>query len=475
MAFRTTDFKKTSRKAKGDAPASLYPHQMRDKKTLARLDIAIRLFDQMVGKRKGEMDAGALVDFFGDPRLARGVVACLGQYYQYRAPSFAETIGQDAAANLLLSGLGTPMAVRAHTYAWLNTHADGFVTEAGRAARCAEIAAEFPLSARDWDALMHLDAEENQLLTRPGNAPCGGDIAALYNFHALDTALRRAVSVTLTGLALTPAQANDARKAAERLGAKAAVSGGGSMVTLIPSPADESGKRRPIQMARAALMLMHAHATRATVGHADVVLGTRRFRVALATDAFRALGCPLTATQPVPAARRLDMGDALHRDLLKLRARGQADGWRIKRLPDPRISTHEVLLPDLSLAHNGRSVLVVLGERTERDGDVPTLSLPLGRTAPDPMQVLEQADAALNSLFALPTAKPSGVPQDVRALCDRAASLGLVRAAEAQRALHLLDEEPLIAWVRQAADPRVRYIPGLGLCAESLVSAIQEG
>jgi len=69
MAFRTTDFKKTSRKAKDDAPAALYPHQMRDKKTLARLDIAIRLFDQMVGKRRGEMDAGALVDFFGDPRL----------------------------------------------------------------------------------------------------------------------------------------------------------------------------------------------------------------------------------------------------------------------------------------------------------------------------------------------------------------------------------------------------------------------
>ncbi len=94
MAFRTTDFKKTSRKAKDDAPAALYPHQMRDKKTLARLDIAIRLFDQMVGKRRGEMDTGALVDFFGDPRLARGVVACLGQYYQYRAPSFAETVGR---------------------------------------------------------------------------------------------------------------------------------------------------------------------------------------------------------------------------------------------------------------------------------------------------------------------------------------------------------------------------------------------
>ena len=474
MAFRTTDFKKTSRKAKDDAPAALYPHQMRDKKTLARLDIAIRLFDQMVGKRKGEMDAGALVDFFGDPRLARGVVACLGQYYQYRAPSFAETVGRDAAANLLLAGLAAPMAVRAHTFAFLNVRHDGFVAEGLRAARYAEIAGGFGLSARDWDALMHLDAEENQLLTRPGDAPQAADIAALYNFHALDTALRRAVSIVLTGLSLTSAQAGEARRMAERLGAKAAISGGGSLLTLAPSAADENGKRRPSQMARAALMLMHSHATRATGGHADVVLGTRRFRVSLGTDAFRTLGCPLTAATGVCAARRLDMGDALHRDLLKLRARGQADGWRIKRLPDPRVSAREVLLADFSLTLGGRSVLVVLGERAGRDGDMPTISLPLARTAPEALGVLEQAHAALNSLFTLPTARPMSVPQDVRALCDRAATQGLVRASEAQRALHLLDEEPLIAWVREAADPRVRYIPGLGLCAESMVSAIQE-
>ncbi len=474
MAFRTNDFKKTSRKAKGDAPASLYPHQMRDKKTLARLEIAIRLFDQMVGKRRGDMNAGALVDFFGDPRLARGVVACLGQYYKYRAPLFAETVGQDTAANLLLSGLGTPMAVRAHTYAFLNSRHDGFVTEAERPVRCAEIAREFSLTARDWDALMYLDAEENQLLTRLGDAPSAQDIAALYNFHALDTALRRAISVTLTGVCLSPAQAADARKAAERLGARATVSGGGSLVTLVPGTADEHGKRRPLQMARAALLLMHAHATRATGGHADVLLGTRRFRVALGTDAFRALGCPFTATQSVRLARRLDMGDTLHRDLLRLRARGQADGWRIKRLPDPHISAHEVLLPDFALTLGGRNVLVVLGEHAAQDTNIPTITLPLARSAPDAAHVLAQADRALNNLFALPAPKTPAVPHDVRALCDRAATQGLVRAAEAQRALHLLDEEPLIAWVRQAADPRVRYIPGLGLCAEAMVSAIQE-
>ncbi len=474
MAFRTNDFKKTSRKAKGDTPAMLYPHQMRDKKTLARLDIAIRLFDQMVGKRKGDMDAGALVDFFGDPRLARGVVACLGQYYQYRAPTFTETIGQDAASNLLLNNLGTPMAVRAHTYAYLNIHQNGFATEANRAACYAEIACAYGLSAHQWDALMHLDAEENQLLTRPGDTPQAADIAALYNFHALDTALRRAVSVTLTGVSLTPAQAADARRTAERLGTKAVVSQNGAALTLTPAPHDDTVKRRPPQIARAALLLFHAHATRAAAGWAEVVLGTRRFHVTLATDAFRALGCPFKPETHDSAARRLDRADALHRDLLKLRARGNADGWRIKRLPEPRISAREVLLPDFALTFSGRTVLVVLAERPPQSADMPTVTVPPARVAPSAEAVLAQANLSLNNLFALPVPTPQAVPHDVRALCDRAATQGLVRAAEAQRTLHLLDEEPLIAWVRQAADPRVRYIPGLGLCAESMVSAIQE-
>ena len=62
----------------------------------------------------------------------------------------------------------------------------------------------------------------------------------------------------------------------------------------------------------------------------------------------------------------------------------------------------------------------------------------------------------------------------MRALCDRAAAQGMVRAADAQRALHLLDESPLIEWVRQARDSRVRYIPGVGLCSQELVAAITQ-
>src|SRR5579875_2968802 len=169
MAFRLEDFKKTTRKANAGSgiPPSVYPHQFKDKKALARLDIAIRTFDTSVGKRRRELDAQTMVDFFGDPRLARGVVACLGQYYKYQTPRFSDIVGADAARRLTEAGLATPMPLRAHTYRHVNAHHNGFLTEAERPAVYQTLGEAFGLSAHSWDTLLHLDAEENQVLTRP--------------------------------------------------------------------------------------------------------------------------------------------------------------------------------------------------------------------------------------------------------------------------------------------------------------------
>ena len=355
MAFRQEDFKKTTRKGGGDAPASVYPHQLKDKKTLARLEVAIRTFDGAVGKRRRDMDAQAMTDFFGDPRLARGIVACLGQFYRYETLDFAQAVGRDAAGHLRAAGLARPVEVRADTYAWVNEHHHGFLTEAGRAEAYAELGGRFCLSAHQWDTLLHGDAEDNQVLSRLGAVPTPADIAALYNFHSLDTVLRRATTVTLHGPALDAGEAGDVRALAKSLGARAVVSGDGGTVTLTeptpaasgdpsllgkgrdPSPAPPSltGKgagglglfpRRAGRLARCVLHLIAAYATRQTTGWVDAKIGVRPFRLALGTDALRALGMPpkRAADGEKPAfRRRFEAGLALHKDLLKRRAKGE--------------------------------------------------------------------------------------------------------------------------------------------------------
>lgn len=482
MAFRLEDFKKTTRKsADGSrAPASVYPHQMRDKKTLARLEIAIRTFDSLTGKRRGEMDAGAMADFFGDPRIARGVVACLGRFYQYKTPSFAEVVGTEAAQRLADAGLTHPRALRAHTFAHVNREHCGFLREAERAACYADIGRPFGLTAHEWDSLLHLDAEENQVLTRPGSVPTPADLAALYNFHSLDTPLRRATRIVLTGFSLTSTEAADVRALARALGVKVMVAEGRT-VTLTDLEMSSLLPRRPGRLGRCLLHLIQAFGNKSLTGHADALLGTRPFRLALNHDTLTTLGLSSSPGMggfigvgrgAISFCRRFEAAGVLHKDLLKRRAQGEAAGWRIARLPDPVVTARGVLLPDFKLTRGGRSVYLVFGEIVSGEWDAPVIAVPLGRRAITAADLLARAQAETHNLLT-PLERPlPDVPRDVRALCDRAAASGMVPAAEARRTLHLLDESPLIEWIRRAADPRVRYIPGIGLCSQELVAAI---
>jgi len=481
MAFRLEEFKKTTRKGAGDAPAAVYPHQLKDKKILTRLPIAIRTFDGSVGRRRKDMDAQAMTDFFGDPRLARGVVACLGQFYQYTTPDFAQAVGRAGAGRLREAGLLRPADVRAHTYAHVNAELGGFVTEAGRAACYGMLGERFCLTAHQWDTLLHLDAEDHQVLTRVGAVPTPADLVALYNFHSLDTVLRRASAITLGGLALTPGDASEVRALARALDVRAVV-GQAGVVTLTEAVPDgkEAGAdglfpRRAGRLGRCLLYLIQAYGTRAVSGWADARVGANSLRLALGTDTLRALGMPTKPTgEPPHWGRRMEAGSALLKDLRKLRAKGEGGGWRVKRLPEPVVSALSVGLPDFKLTRVGAGAkYLMLGAVPAGVGadSADTVVLPVGRRPLDAADVLARVSAAADSLFALPAPAAPAVPADVLTLCDRAATEGLVRAADARRTLHLLDESPLIEWVRQCADPRVRYIPGVGLCSSAMVSA----
>ncbi len=479
MAFRQEDFKKTSRKGSvPGTPAAVYPHQLKDKKAIARLEIAIRTFDAAAGKRRQDMDAQAMTDFFGDPRLARGIVACLGQFYKYETPDFGQIVGQGGAGRLRDAEMTRPVHVRAFTYSYVNERRGGFLTEAGRAECYAALASEFCLTAQQWDTLLHSDSEDNQILTRLGTVPTPADIVALYNFHSLDTVLKRASQIVLLGLTLTPPDASEVRALAKALGIKAVVSADAGTVTLLDTEAVSILPRRAGRLGRCLLHLISAYGSRNTGGYVEARLGAKAFRLTLSTDLLRGLGLPLRAStdaaRPV-FKKRFEAGLALHKDLLKETAKRRAageGGWRVKRLPEPEVSALGVRLPDFVLRRGESQVTLMLGD-VPKETDEMTLALPLGRKPLLASDVLARADAAATNLFLLPDTAPPPVPRDVLALCDRAASEGMIKVADLRRTLHLLDDSPLIEWVRLAADPRVRYIPGVGLFSESMITTIR--
>ncbi len=480
MAFRQEDFKKTSRKSSvAGVSAAVYPHQLKDKKAIARLEIAIRTFDAAAGKRRRDMDAQAMTDFFGDPRLARGIVACLGQFYKYETPDFRQMVGRDAAGRLRDAELTKPSEVRAFTYAYVNERHHGFLAEGERAACYEALAGEFCLTAHQWDMLLHSDAEDNQILTRLGAVPTPADIVALYNFHSLDTVLRRATQIVLLGLTLTMGDAAEVRALARALGVKAVVGTDAGTVSLCEAEGHSILPQRAGRLGRCLLHLISAYATRSTGGYAEARLGGKPFRLTLTTELLRVLGMPaksLMAEKPV-FKKRFEAGLALHKDLLKettkRRIAGETNGWRVKRLPEPDVSALGIRLPDFLLRRGDSKITLMLGAELTADAEEMTLALPLGRKPPSALDVLVRAEMAAANLFLLPEAAPPPVPQDVLALCDRAASEGLVKAADARRTLHLLDDSPLIEWMRLAADPRVRFIPGVGILSESMVTTIR--
>ena len=118
MSFKTSDFKKTTRKL-GDERL-LYPYQIRDDRYTASIGYAIAYYERMVGRRRAEFEAEALLEFFGDARLARGLVACLARTYAWREQSFAEALGDEPARLLARAGVSSPAGLRARLYGLAN-------------------------------------------------------------------------------------------------------------------------------------------------------------------------------------------------------------------------------------------------------------------------------------------------------------------------------------------------------------------
>src|SRR3954469_3061015 len=131
MAFKTNDFKKTTRTTDGERV--LYPYQIKDDRFTASIGYAIAYYERMVGRRRGEFEAETLLEFFGDPRLARGLVACLARTYAWREQTFGEALGERPARLLWRAGLTNPAALRAKLYGLANGRYRGVILPHERA------------------------------------------------------------------------------------------------------------------------------------------------------------------------------------------------------------------------------------------------------------------------------------------------------------------------------------------------------
>ncbi|NTV62804.1 MAG: DUF790 family protein [Oscillochloris sp.] len=403
MAFRMTDFKKTSRGS--GTGRMIYPHQIRDGRHIAAITFAIGYYERMVERRREEFEAEALIEFFGDPRLARGLVACLGQTYAWRSPGFAEALGAEVAATLAIVDILRPADLRARLYELANERYGGFVPPEERPAALRDLAADLGvfLEPAQLDRAMLLDSEGQQILTRLGPRPDPEQIVARYNFHSLESAIRYASAIKLRLEGPVWSILRSAHNLGRRynLGYEA----GDLPGSLFDDRLDLTlhGRRDALggwarsgrRLARALLRLLAAHPGCAVSGEAEVYLPGDKARLRLDTRALATLG---TGAAESLADETWDdtLLDEFQRAWARAALRGETDGWRIRRDPEPLVGESALVVPDFALRRGRQGVALCLaGGRAAAE----SLAASIRRMGGSPaLIVLARSGGAANAL-----------------------------------------------------------------------------
>jgi predicted nuclease of restriction endonuclease-like RecB superfamily len=197
MLFRRQDIPKTTRTPKEGGTRRIYPRFIRDKRHLPKIDLAIEYLTEMVGHKRSELSQRTVTELLGEPKLARCLLACLGDSFHYETPAIDDVIGSTRAAALLDWGLESPADLRAFVYRLTNDRIGGFVTGNQRDGFLAEVAQPLGLDADTLSQLLHLDADRNAILRQRGEMPKAHDVVASYNARLVLSTLRQASRVTL--------------------------------------------------------------------------------------------------------------------------------------------------------------------------------------------------------------------------------------------------------------------------------------
>jgi hypothetical protein len=476
MAFRRQDIPKTTRKSKEEGePRRLYPRYARDRSLVPKVNLAIGYLDGMVGRKRGDLSAEVVLELFGDPKLARCMLACLSDSYRYRSLAFADVVGDEAALALAAWDLIEPADLRGHIYLAANEELGGFVPETERDPFLGRLAATLGLEPRDLDELIHLDAERNALLVRVGPRPDADDVVARYNATLTLSVLRHASAVTLDlpGLDATVVETVCTRRGVgwRRVGDE---------TIRLAGRRDALGSwvRFGGHLARCAGQLI-ALCPRSPAGEGTIHLGDQTSRFVLDGPAVAGLRPKLRAAAgaegTIAAAVLADDVTALRR-----KADNGAVGWTIRRSPDPIVVDGAIAFPELLCTRDQLAVAVVpVAACSARAASLAAMErikavrpvISLGADAIEGVPSL--ATPSATALLALLEEIADGVDQGASPIRIVAAELRAAGSVPTSRLVEILGQDALATRVRPLTDDGdAALVDGFGLCRVTLLDEL---
>ena len=535
MAFKSTEFKKTTRKSGDDR--MLYPYQIRDDRYTAAISYAIAYYERMVGKRRSTFEADTLLEFFGDAKLARGLVACLARTYAWRQQTFAEAFGFATAERLLRAGIRTPADLRTRLYGLANGRYDGFILPGQRTASleflCGKISEEaesdqgrtedgrrktedeseadpssfvFRLSSvvltlEQFEQGLILDSEDQQVLVKVGLTPEPDEIVARYNYHAIETALCHTdhLRLRLRGpiWSIVRSVHNLARryKLRYKIGTVRSLFDDSVELTLFGQK-DVMGSwlRAGRRVVRALLRLLAAHPDSLIDGEATVHLGAQTLLFRLDSRVLDVLGVAARLSPDESEPWEEDVAELFKKAWGRAYVRGRTGGWRLRRDPEPLIGAGGVVVPDFALIRGNERLslclttgkattealvrdLVGLGSRAPALAVVPGEVAERLRSCPVPLAVYDQQPAeAIPALVAtLERRYPRERLSELtpwQLLEQQVADEGFVGVEGVAALLGCAPTEAMEA-VRRWGGASLHVLSGLGVCAPGSLGEIR--
>jgi len=529
MSFKTTDFKKTTRTSDGERV--LYPYLIRDDRYTASIGYAIAYYDRMVGRRRSEFEVETLLEFFGDPRLARGLVACLARTYAWREQTLAEALGDDTAKALWRAGIRSPVDLRAKLYGLANGRYGGVILPHERAEAleylCSTIGMDGEpriedggwktedgdprssildpqiLTPAQFERALTLDSEDQHILVKYGATPEPHEIVALYNYHSLETAMCHSELIRLQLRGPIWNIIRSAHNLARRYRLRYEISGAprtlfdDQLELTLYGARDAMGSwtRTGRRVVRALLRLLAAHPASLNGGAAIVQLRGQRLTCRLDERALNILG--VAARQQIDPSEPWDedIAEAFQRAWGRALVGGRTAGWRLRRDPEPLIGHGAVVVPDFAL-QRGRDRLGLclatgattaaalmrdvakLGGRPQMLAIVPDQVAEALRTCPAPLATYEQQPAdAIGAVVALlerkhPRRRPEETLTPWQQLERLVADEGFVEERTVAALMGCPPEEAA-RLVQRWGGPALHVLPGLGVCAPDALGEIR--
>jgi hypothetical protein len=389
MSFRLVDLKKSVRKGKEGYVVT--PARLEGRSPGFRIEFLLQQFEDHLGRPRRMLDPDSLLEFVGDARLGRGLLATLAQWYRVRPRTFAELLerwypGGGRPAGLEQHAIAGPVDFRAWLYAAVNgggsaargmpTGLFGYLEPEQEGLFWQARARALGLRREELPTLMRLDRPEEAILVRTGPRPSAADVMAAYNARAHTTLLRSAEEVTLTCEGPAVAIERAARAWADPLDVE--WDAGGERLRLF-GRADALGcwTRHGRRLERAALELLTLPELGARELDGRVQIRDKSCRFHWKRDTLALLGAGRGSPRDEDLPGRVD---TLAATLRRERDRSGESAWSIRRASHLIGVENGVCLPHLELRCGDQSLFLRLDTRAPHDAAAAILTAFSGKT-----------------------------------------------------------------------------------------------